>query len=659
MGRVKEKIGAMARGFLRSPLAPILFLAIGLYWMVLTPTLLSSTYIDENALLPSSGTPVLTRKTCNELLETLSADETYSGFLSTPRPSLLHALLERWTGVPFYVHSYTLHAGGEESAPVVAAGKSVYGVYKPPRSDGKEAILLSMTYKDASSLSGLDTLLVLLSGIQDITWLSRSVVVVVSFPPAGDIGIPSMLSDSIGLDVWLNAYHGVGVEKGSDAGGYVRYPVLETHGGAFIASLGIALSEADQSQSFSLDVIGVNGLLPNQDFVNVAVMASTSSGLSPRIHARSTHLPPATWLVSWGILSSRQAQHLSNMVSFLALQASSLPIAPTGVAGHHAIPSLSIQSSARDSASSAGSGRHQGPHSVYHASTVFMVATAYFRILRPLSNLLEAFHASYRLFIMASTSLFISYGDYVWPIAVVVASVGVSALGTYLGMDGSKPLSGSLGFSAISLWACYHVISVLSLSAYVPLARMMTEMGAPALDLPVEYGPMLATGLLLLAAPGAATLAQVFVIRQMDLYSSRDALWKITRTIVLLEAVWTTVCVSLLNLGLAIAFIFAILLFHVPYVPFTSPSGSSSLALRVLTGIQLGPILIGSPGVLGALCAIFFLPGGSLTDVLASASSATLVQWMYQPVMVYFVMVMVYLPINLAYLSTFITTALT
>ena len=32
---------------------------------------------------------------------------------------------------------------------------------------------------------------------------------------------------------------------------------------------------------------------------------------------------------------------------------------------------------------------------------------------------------------------------------------------------------------------------------------------------------------------------------------------------------------------------------------------------------------------------------------------------MYQPVMVYFVMVMVYLPINLAYLSTFITTALT
>merc|ERR1711916_107504 len=189
-------------------------------------------------------------------------------------------------------------------------------------------------------------------------------------------------------------------------------------------------------------------------------------------------------------------------------------------------------------------------------------------------------------------------------------------------------------------------------------ARMMTEVGAPALDLPVEYGPMLATGLLLLAAPGVATLAQVFVIRQMDLHSSRDALWKITRTIVLLEAVWTTVCVSLLNLGLAIAFIFAILLFHVPYVPFTSPFGSSSLALRVLTGIQLGPILIGSPGVLGALCAIFFLPAGSLTDVLASASSATLVQWMYQPVMVYFVMVMVYLPINLAYLSTFITTAL-
>ncbi|KNC56050.1 glycosylphosphatidylinositol anchor attachment 1 protein [Thecamonas trahens ATCC 50062] len=608
---------AAIRATFASPLPALLALVVGLTWVALVPGLLNSTYVDENALLPNAGATTLSRGDVDRALASLRPTLALGPDAASPAHaalgSALATALATRLGVRFYSHGYALHAPRAADGSMWA-GANVYGVYTPPRADGKEAIVIttalpladwdaflastpSASLDDAAARPGgavgLEALVVVAQAVQDARWMSRSLIVVLTDAPAWvadhrpQLALPPNLARSIGLQAWMDAYYAAGPA----VDGHLRYDALHARAGALLAVLGIELPDTGVA-SWAMDVVGIDGLLPNMDLVNVVVQVANHRGSAVAYPSpRAELVPYLRALVHVAGMTSYHARILCNVFSFLAVQAASVPRAATGVVAAHAVPALSLVAVPKEVTGGSAD-------LALLTTDITLAANTLLATLRSLSNLLESLHASFRLYVLGTERLFISYGDYVWPLACVVATALLAAIAAYLRVSaGIFAFSRSgglrqLALSVLCVWTSVHAVPVLVL-AFLPQLHHLAHALVP---------PLFASVAALAFAAGAVWLTALVALPAVvaTLSPPSHLFWLSIKCIMLLEAVWVIVCGSLLNLGLSAVFALVLCLLYVPTGPFVPPSdaGPARTAISwLLNALQLVVMVTSSPPV--------------------------------------------------------------
>ncbi|RAW21595.1 hypothetical protein PC110_g21962, partial [Phytophthora cactorum] len=297
---------------------------------------------------------------------------------------------------------------------------NVYGILRAsPLADGKEAIVLVTQYcnvgADSGENSGLSLGLALLKYLSRAKWLAKDVILLA----ADDGYLDGSDGYAPGTEAWLQAYHLDPIESGLQGGlsmraGVIRAAVnLETlYGSRHVDSVGIYTA-------------GMNGQLPNLDLVNTAVRAfhqhqiptildradvqqdgEHKSYVSRTLEFVSSlseeYTPPE--------FKERARNYLTNLKGMLHF----MTTLATGPSGPHAnFISYNIDSITLSlTKSQTSGGRPLASRDVLRSIEM---------VVRALSNLEEKLHQSFFLYVLPSTSTFVSVGEYIYVVLLVIS----------------------------------------------------------------------------------------------------------------------------------------------------------------------------------------------------------------------------------------------
>ncbi|ETP02525.1 hypothetical protein F441_20425 [Phytophthora nicotianae CJ01A1] len=305
---------------------------------------------------------------------------------------------------------------GEASTP----RRNVYGILRAsPLADGKEAIVLVTHYRnigtDSGENSGLSLGLALLKYLSRAKWLAKDVILL-----AADDGVLDG-SDGYasGKEAWLQAYHLDPVDSGLQG-------VLPMRAGVIRAAVNLeTLYNSRHVDSVGIYTAGMNGQLPNLDLVNTAVRAFRQHQI-PTILDRADvqedgeHKSYVSRVL--GSISSLNEQYTppelkENARNYLTNLKGMLHFMTTLVAGpsgpHANFISYNIDSITLSLTKSQTSvGRPLASRDILRSIEM---------VVRALSNLEEKLHQSFFLYVLPSTSTFVSVGEYIYAVLLVIS----------------------------------------------------------------------------------------------------------------------------------------------------------------------------------------------------------------------------------------------
>lgn len=223
-----------------------------------------------------------------------------------------------------------------------------------------------------------------------------------------------------GTDAWLRAYHLDPAVHGAELSLSMRAGVIRA-----------AISLETKQNSYRVDSVGIyaagtNGQLPNLDLINTAVRALRQQNVQPvldRWNMKSSHnegddtLGQAmTWLstvvdsVLPGGYKQPMHNYLANLHGMLRFM-KTLAIGPSGL--HASFIGYNIDAITLSfDAAHVPTGRHVSVRDTLRATEL---------LVRALSNLEEKLHQSFFLYVLPSTSTFVSVGEYYYPVALAVS----------------------------------------------------------------------------------------------------------------------------------------------------------------------------------------------------------------------------------------------
>ncbi|NWW98676.1 GPAA1 protein, partial [Caloenas nicobarica] len=187
--------------------------------------------------------------------------------------------------------------------------------------------------------------------------------------------------DLLGMEAWLEAYHGVNLTE-------VRSSGTPGRAGAIQAAIALELS-SDVVTSFDVAVEGLNGQLPNLDLLNLFHAFCQKNGLLCTIQGK---LPRSDWDSLPGYLHS-----LQTLLLMVLAQASGQPRGDHGLFLRYRIEAITLR------------GINSFRQYKYDMATVGKTLEGMFR---KLNNLLERLHQSYFFYLLPSLSRFVSIGIY-------------------------------------------------------------------------------------------------------------------------------------------------------------------------------------------------------------------------------------------------------
>ncbi|KAL4133898.1 hypothetical protein PRIC2_004214 [Phytophthora ramorum] len=299
---------------------------------------------------------------------------------------------------------------------------NVYGILRAsPLADGKEAIVLVTHFRNVGAgsgeYSGLALGLALLKYLSRAKWLAKDVVLLA----ADDGRLDGSDGYAPGTEAWLQAYHLDPVESGLQG-------VLPMRAGVIRAAINLeTMYDTRQVGSVGIYTAGMNGQLPNLDLVNTAVRAF-------RQHQISTILDRAD---AAPLNDTKQEDYVSSVLDFIAgLNDKYAPeeykqsaqnyltnlkgmlhfmtTLASGPAGPHAnFISYNIDSITLSLTKSSTSGdRPLSTREVLRSIEM---------VVRALSNLEEKLHQSFFLYVLPSTTTFVSVGEYFYTVALAIS----------------------------------------------------------------------------------------------------------------------------------------------------------------------------------------------------------------------------------------------
>ncbi|KAH9821344.1 Gaa1-like protein [Melampsora americana] len=388
-----------------TPIISSLLIIAGLISALILPTHLLSrgTYISENAIQPGQVNTYWGWSQVHKADKYADRVDLWRTLPSNERAEEMRLAFESM-GLPSQTQTYSFtHPHASTS---IANGTNVHATLHAPRTDGAETLVLMaswLTRKPGSDVKGGD---VNVRGVASVLALADYLITMNLWSK----DIIFLIADGYlhGTQAWLQAYHDLPQSSlvFITNARYLQTERLKGRSGPIWAALSIDYP----FHSFSHVGIyyeGINGQLPNLDFINTAsniirwtgscpVTIHDGSDGSSASHSRSTFMNDY-------ILSS---QTILRQIKYGLLGE---PSGPEGLFTPYRIDAIGLFAVPAE-----------GPHG-FHTIGRIVEST-----MRSLNNLLERFHQSFFLYLMMSEKRFISVGNYLF--VPVLIGVGITLL---------------------------------------------------------------------------------------------------------------------------------------------------------------------------------------------------------------------------------------
>lgn len=379
----------------------------------------SKTYISDNALMPGLVNREFSYEPDN-YIKTLR-DETNK--ISRIPTSWLVEQFNQF-GLEVYQQNFSARYPFGQ----FASGTNVYAIIRAPRAQPLESIVLAAPFRlhessQGSNYPGIALLLSLAKYFSSKNYWAKDIIFLITE------------SDFIGMQAWLNAFHGIPSNQ------VIQSDYLDGLSGSIQAAIILDINVTRMSR-MDLKIEGLNGQLPNLDLFNIAVELATHESITPTFHGRSHSYAEDAW-----------ADYIETIGKMMVSQGSSFPTGVHGIFLKFAIQSLTISVESTD-----------GSYSHFKLLNVGRVVEGVFRSL---NNLLEKFNRSYWFYLLPSTRLYISIAYYMTTFALMALPLLVVSLKNYILLHGEKSpfmsSSESLESGFIGCFIC-HILGLIALS---------------------------------------------------------------------------------------------------------------------------------------------------------------------------------------------------
>ncbi|XP_071116541.1 glycosylphosphatidylinositol anchor attachment 1 protein-like [Haliotis cracherodii] len=378
----------------------ILLYMAGLVWFLLLAyqPLNASTYFSENALLPG----LVENEFYNDaeisnfnkqLMEQLKKDEK-----TTPKDWIYEQFQS--FGLDVYTQNFSLkYPFGPVDKEI--PGRNIYAILRARRSSSTESVVISAPLRpwlaeDEQTSGGIAVMMALARHFRNKPYLAKDIIFL----------MPEY--DEVGMQAWLDGYHGTTSE-------FIFPGRLPGRSGQIQAALNLEIPP-EKTAYLNIKLEGINGQLPNLDFVNLVVRLCRKERVKVTLNKMDDYMyDPETF--------EGYTHALKTMLNMMWYQAPGSPTGNHGLFHRFHIEALTLSGEPEKRGRSVGldkSGRIvEG-------------------VFRSLNNLLERFHQSFFFYILSGTQRYISIGIYMPPFALMVAAGLIKALALWIGADSSQ-----------------------------------------------------------------------------------------------------------------------------------------------------------------------------------------------------------------------------
>ncbi|KAI9024469.1 Gaa1-like protein [Phycomyces nitens] len=554
------------------PILSIILFVVGVIWLFLLPYegYNKRTYISENALLPGQAN-------VNYGYNDMRAAEDYRSKIiqvqdkdSNTRASFIQQELRR-IGFTSALQHFSVNDFNE-------TGVNAFAIHRAPRSDGKEALILSAPWVSRTgdyNTNGISALLSLAKLFKRNVYWSKDIILLVT-----DKGLS-------GTQAWLDAYHGITQSKEIDKAGFSS--VVMPRSGAVQGALNLDFPGTNDYESLGLFFEGVNGQLPNLDLINSIVVIARHTAQIPVVLHDTTSNPYKD--KPWGVY----ADSLLHMLRTMKYQTLGQPSSDAGLYLRYKIDAITVH------------GIH-GSGNLNHLFGFHRIGVLVESTFRSLNNLLEHFHQSFFFYFLPQTDRYVSIGVYMPPIIVFACSLIFQSLVLYyLPLDTTSSLNTeyppaftvekkNISF-AFSILAATHLAGVLIFYVIQPT---FGQQFIGIFSTEVIHGQFFIACLIAFIT---VTGASLWVTRN----KSPTHNGAILKSFCLAQSALVIATVSLLNFSLAVATAITITL------PYSIIRPSASSGARLIQWLLITAI---SPA--GLVTMFTTITGSSLTTVLTT-----------------------------------------
>ncbi|XP_075154344.1 glycosylphosphatidylinositol anchor attachment 1 [Haematobia irritans] len=355
------------------------------------------TYLSENALSPGLVYPEIKQDSsrwAQQLVEELGRER--ENHRSTTPHAWISAKM-RQIGLETYVHNYTLRypfAGGKEFH-----GKNVYGILRAPRTSSTEGLIFSAPYRSPSSphidiVASVPVLLAFADFARKKIYWAKDIIFLVTE------------QEQLGMHAFIEAYFNTEMDKKSSSTAYLDYGYLPARAGSLQAALNIEVQDLDIDY-VDVKIEGLNGQLPNLDMFNLVQRITSREGIvsgykqTPQKKRRQHN--------------QSVENNIKNLLAMILSQSTGVPNGNHGFFHRHRIEALTLEAVKRQTSS----------NNRYNGGLPLLKTIE--GISRSLNNLLERFHQSYFFYILVQNDRFVSIGDYMPCLGLLVVPLFIKS----------------------------------------------------------------------------------------------------------------------------------------------------------------------------------------------------------------------------------------
>ncbi|KAG1309507.1 hypothetical protein G6F62_000715 [Rhizopus arrhizus] len=265
----RARLLRLLQGF--APVLSFVLFFIGIVWILILSYdgYNKGTYISENALLPGQANVEYGYndiKTAEDYIHKLSRVQDKD---SETRAQFIQKEF-RLSGFVSAVQHFTFDNNGYNTK-----GANAFAIHKAPRSDGKEALILSAPWVSRTgeyNTNGIALLLSLAKLFKRNVYWAKDIILLVT-----DQG-------KTGTQAWLDAYHGM--EDGDEFSAIVM-----PRSGTIQGAVNLDFPGTQDYETLGIFFEGVNGQLPNLDLINtiVAVVERSNLPIAITLHDTTKH----------------------------------------------------------------------------------------------------------------------------------------------------------------------------------------------------------------------------------------------------------------------------------------------------------------------------------------------------------------------------------